>query len=263
MCKLLVSTRWAALGSVAIVALAISAWGDDQPGADPSRSKPAKPVAKAVEASGGAQRIMKVLDEPTDLDFVETPLKDVIQAISIRHNNIPIQLDTKGLHDAGSTADAPVTFQLKGIPLRAALRVMLHEHNLDFAVSSEVLLITSADSPTTLRQYDVSDLLRGTSMESLIQAVTFALPRTTTAQAQPAAGAGGPAAPLGPGGASGGGVGSGGPTATTPDGEVMSFQSVLLVRATDRGHSNVETFLAELRHHMTSHAATEKTSGEK
>jgi hypothetical protein len=50
---------------------------------------------------------------------------------------------------------------------------------------------------------------------------------------------------------------------TTPDGEVMSFQSVLLVRATDRGHANIETFLAELRHHMTNRAATEKASGER
>jgi hypothetical protein len=43
----------------------------------------------------------------------------------------------------------------------------------------------------------------------------------------------------------------------------MPFQSLLLVRATDRGHANVETFLAELRHHMSKHDAGEKASGER
>jgi hypothetical protein len=258
MCKLLVSTRWAALVCFTFVAVIVSAAADDKPAAESSQPKPAKGIPKAVVPFGGAQQIMKVLDEPTEMDFVETPLKDVVQFLSTRHDNIPIQLDMKAITDAGGTADTPITFQMKGISLRSALRLMLHEHELDFAIHNEVLLITSADSPTTLRQYDVGDLLRGTTMDSLVQAVTFALPRTMGGQPQPATGAGGPAGPAGPGGASGGGFGGGGPTVTTPDGEVMSFQSVLLVRATDRGHANIETFLAELRHHMTNRATAEK-----
>ena len=38
----------------------------------------------------------------------------------------------------------------------------------------------------------------------------------------------------------------------------MPFQTALLVRATDRGHANVETFLAELRHDAGDKASVDK-----
>ncbi len=266
MCKLLVSTRWAAL--VCLGCVAVSARADDS-----QQPKPAKAATKAVETAGGDERIMQVLDEPTKLDFVETPLKDVIQAISIQHKNIPIQLDLKAITDAGSTADTPVTFQLQGIPLKSALRSMLHEHELDYVLSNGALLITAAEkSSSTMRQYDVSDLIeRGVSSDSLVTALTFALPRSAEGStvsgpagaASPASIGRGSAAPRGVAPAPGGGFAAGGATYTIPDGEVMPFQSILLVRTTDRGHDNVETFLAELRHHMSSHAAADKTSGER
>jgi hypothetical protein len=269
MCKLLVSTRLAALVCLAFAVFVLSAAGDDKPTADTPQPKPASAVPKAVDLFGGDQVIMKALDEPTDLDFVETPLKDVSAAISIRHKNIPIVLDVKSITDAGSSADTPITFQLRGVSLKSALRHMLRGHGLDYVITDDVLQITSAESPTTLRQFDVADLVRdGTSIDSLAKAVYFALPRTTaTAQAQPAAtgpgAVGVPGAGGGPGGPAGGGFGGAASSSTEPDGEVMPFQSLLLVRATDRGHENVETFLAELRHHMINHAAAEKTSGER
>src|ERR1700736_3508463 len=138
MCKLLVSTRLPALVCLAFAAFVLSAEGDDLP-----QPKPAKVVLNAVAFVGGDQLIMKTLDDPTDLDFVETPLKDVIAAISIRHNNIPIVLDIKAMADAGSTPDTPITFQLKGISLKSALRQMLHEHELDFVIHDELLMITA------------------------------------------------------------------------------------------------------------------------
>ena len=120
MCKLLVSTRLPALVCLAIAAAVVSAAGDDSP-----QPKHAKVVLNVVAFVGGDPLIMKALDEPTDLDFVETPLKDVIQAISNRHDNIPIQLDNQSITEAGSSADTPITFQLRGIPLKSALRSML------------------------------------------------------------------------------------------------------------------------------------------
>ncbi len=107
-------------------------------------------------------RILKELDEPTDMDFVETPLKDVIQAISIRHNNIPIVLDLKAITDAGGSADTPITFQLKGISLKSALRHMLTEHELNFIIDNEVLSITSdtkAKEHVVTKVYPVADLV--------------------------------------------------------------------------------------------------------
>jgi hypothetical protein len=269
MCKLLVSSRFPNLVCLAFAVFVLSAAADEKPTPDSPQPKPANVAPKAIALFGGDQVIMKALDEPTDMDFVETPLKDVVSAISILHKNIPIVLDLKSITDAGSNADTPITFQLRGIPLRFALRHMLHEHELDFVIHDGVLVFTSADQPTTLRQYDVADLVRdGTSIDSLVNAVNFALPRTST-PTQPAPGAAGPrgvgipGAAAVPGGPASGGFGGGAPSSFGPDGEVMPFQTLLLVRATDRGHANVETFLAELRHHMSKHDASEKASGER
>ena len=165
MCKLLVSTRLPALVCVTFTALVISASGDDKP-----QPKPTKVVPIAVGFVGGDQQIMKVLDEPTDMGFVETPLKDVVAAISIRHKDIPIVLDHKAITDAGGGDDTPITFQFKGSSLRSALRLMLHEHDLDFVLSHGALVITSAEKPMTLRKFEVGDLLsNGTSIEGLVK----------------------------------------------------------------------------------------------
>jgi hypothetical protein len=270
MCKLLVSTRLTALVCLAFAAAVVSAAGDDSP-----QPKPAKVVLNAVAFVGGDPLIMKALDEPTDLDFVETPLKDVVQAISIRHDNIPILLDNKSITDAGSSADTPITFQLRGISLKSALRLMLHAHDLDFVLSHDVLVITSAEKPVTLRKFEVADLLsNGTSIEELGEAVRFTLPRVTDDPAMPEGGAGpagvDPSAPsrgigrpvpiAGRGPVRSQPVGS---TGSATDGEVMPFRSALLVRATDRGHANVETFLAELRQDMSKHDAAGKASADK
>jgi hypothetical protein len=225
MCKLLISTGLPALVCLAFAALVISASGDDKP-----QPKPAKVVPNAVGFVGGDQQIMKVLDEATDMDFVETPLKDVVQAISIRHKNIPIVLDLKSITDAGSSADTPITFQLKGISLREALRLLLKEHELDFVLSHDALQVTSVEKPTTLRKFEVADLLsHGTSVEKLGEAVRFALPRVSESN-------------------------------PVPDGEVVPFDSVLLVRSNERGYANVETFLAELRYDRSKHDAARKSS---
>ena len=132
MCKLLVSTRLAVLACVTIAAVVISASGDDKP-----QPKPAKVVPNAVGFVVGDEQILSALDDPTDFDFVETPLKDVITAISIRHNNIPIVLDLKAITDAGGSANTPITFQLKGISLKSAMRHMLREHELDFVIDND------------------------------------------------------------------------------------------------------------------------------
>ncbi len=96
------------------------------------------------------------------MDFVETPLKDVAAAISIRHNNIPIVLDIKAITDAGGSADTPITFQLKGISLKSALRRMLIDHEMNFIIDHEVLLITSdtkAKEHVVTKVYPVADLV--------------------------------------------------------------------------------------------------------
>ncbi len=219
MCKLLVSTRLPSLICLTFAALVISAFGDDKPQPKTPRS------SVSVGFAGSDQQILNELDEPTELEFVETPLIDVIAAISTRHKNIPIQLDA-----AKARPDTPITFKLQGFPLRYALRLLLKEHDLDFVLSHDVLLVTSIEKPTILRKFEVADLLsNGTSVEKLGKAVRFALPRISENN-------------------------------PVPDGEVVPFESVLLVRSNERGYANVETFLAELRHDRSKPDAARKSS---
>ncbi len=131
-----------------------------KPGAATHPVQPTKPVKPAeVEA-----RINRVLDSPTQIEFVETPLKDVVDYLKDLHH-IEIQLDSRALKQAGVEESAPVTKNLKGISLRSALRLTLAEiadTELTYVIRDEVLLITSkakAEKLRTTRVYDVADLV--------------------------------------------------------------------------------------------------------
>jgi hypothetical protein len=73
---------------------------------------------------------------------VETPLKDVVDYLQDLHH-IEIQLDEKALRQAGIGDDTPVTFNLKGVSLQSALRLLLREPDLDYVIRDEVLFITT------------------------------------------------------------------------------------------------------------------------
>ena len=49
---------------------------------------------------GGEKAILKALKQKTSLDFVETPLKDVVDYLSEMHH-IPILIDSSALKEAG------------------------------------------------------------------------------------------------------------------------------------------------------------------
>jgi hypothetical protein len=123
----------------------------------PARPKASRPHdAKSAEA-----RIEQELNAPTDMDFVEMPLKDVIVYLTERHN-IPIVLKMSKLQEAGVSADKPITKSLRSIRLRSALNIILEDIGLAFAIKDEVLQITSPDdaqAATVIRIYDCRDLL--------------------------------------------------------------------------------------------------------
>jgi hypothetical protein len=208
---------------------------------------PAQDKQGKQKLPSSAERIMAALDQPTEFDFVEVPLKDVVEAIKARHG-IEVQLDPKAITDLGTSIDMPVSAMIKGIPLRSALRLMLRDHQLDFVVSDDVLLITAAESPHVLRQYEVADLITDDApLGALVEAVRFALPRKGAERGapEPTAGAASPAptAALGSGAAL-----VPAPDSTGIDGEVTTFGTVMLVRTSERGQMDVSTLLAEMRH---------------
>ena len=129
------------------------------PGAEQRRGQTA--ISLAGDDSPGAKKIREALDSPTQFEFIETPLQDVIDYLKNLHK-IEIQLDTRALKDIGIGTDAPVTRNMKGVTLKEALQFVLRDLGLTYIVTKEVLLITTpeeADSQLVTKAYPVADLV--------------------------------------------------------------------------------------------------------
>ena len=123
--------------------------------------QPPPPVASEPRVRGGEAAIQKALARPTQMEFLDTPLGDVIDYLK-DHHKIEIQLDCRALEDVGIGADTPITKNLKGISLRAALNLILRDLSLTWAIYDEVLLITTpeeAEERLKTRVLDVADLV--------------------------------------------------------------------------------------------------------
>ena len=127
--------------------------------------------AQELSRRGPAEKkIQEALKSPTQLEFIETPLSDVIDYLKDYHD-IEIQLDKKSLDDMSIGTDTPVTKNLKGVSLRSALRLMLREMGLTYVIQDEVLLITTpeqAETRLTTKVYPVADLVVPINSSSLM-----------------------------------------------------------------------------------------------
>jgi hypothetical protein len=134
--------------------------------------------------SDAEQKIDEALAQPTQLEFLETPLSDVVGFLA-DHHDVRLQIDRSALDAVGIGSDTPITLHLKGVPLSSALALMLRDLDLTYVVRDDVLLITTTDvaeEMVELRVYDVSTLLGpGDSTDSLARLLmeTFATSRHT------------------------------------------------------------------------------------
>ncbi len=130
--------------------------------AEPRDSDRQRRAPLAMNARQEAEaRILRALEEPTTMDFEETPLKDATDFLKERHE-IQIQIDAKALEDAGLGSDTLVTRSLKGVTLASALDLLLGDYHLTYLIRDEVLLITSkaeAENLPETRVYPVGDLV--------------------------------------------------------------------------------------------------------
>jgi hypothetical protein len=111
--------------------------------------------------SAGQAKILAALDQPTEFDFQDRPLGEVVNIFKETYE-IEILLDRKALSDARIDRDAPITQTLKNISLRSGLRLMLAQLDLTYVARDGCLLITSkveAESKLTLKVYPVQDLV--------------------------------------------------------------------------------------------------------
>ncbi|MEZ6104027.1 MAG: hypothetical protein R3E01_34230 [Pirellulaceae bacterium] len=121
-------------------------------------------TVRAVPASKSefTERIRQSLQGETSLEFVETPISDVIADIAKKHN-IPVIIDRRAMDDLGIDIASPITFSVKSVTLSSALDLILRQLDLAFVVRDEVLTITSmeeVESALTSTVFDVSTLVR-------------------------------------------------------------------------------------------------------
>jgi len=156
-------------------------------GAGPQNVAPKEPAAAAEKHKGdNIADNARALDEPTQMEFVDTPLSDVIDYLKDlhkgKHGGFEIVLDTKALGDLGITPETPITKSLKGISLRSAFRLLLRDLGLSYVIRDEVLLITSREEACYTKVYDVADLVsakegdKNTSLDSLMRMVAKVCP---------------------------------------------------------------------------------------
>jgi uncharacterized protein YfaS (alpha-2-macroglobulin family)/TolA-binding protein len=142
------------------------------------------------DVSESTKKILKALNSPTQLEFIETPLHDVVSFLKDYHG-IEIQIDRKALDDVGIGSDTPITRDLKGITLRSALQLMLRDLDLTYVIQDEVLLITTPEQAETRQEtvvYPVGDLVAAyrdasgqtsRDFDSLIELITTTIQPTT------------------------------------------------------------------------------------
>jgi hypothetical protein len=128
-----------------------------------NKKLPAKPRPATKSESSSEQRIRAALDGPTELDLVDMPLNDVIAIIRKLHG-INIVLDQRILVEASVDTNQIVNYQLSGIKLRSALKIILEQLDepLTYIIEDEIMKITTvqeANARLSIRVYPIRDLV--------------------------------------------------------------------------------------------------------
>lgn len=89
--------------------------------------------------------IIRKLDQTVSIKAAEIPLSEAIAGLAEK-TEIQMLIDRRSLEEIGLSSEEPVSLQLQGISLRAALRLMLRELDLTYQVKDEVLQITTIEA---------------------------------------------------------------------------------------------------------------------
>lgn len=120
-------------------------------------------IQPITKTSSAEQKIHAALDSKTKLEFIETPLIDIVEFLEELHG-IQIEIDSRVIDSVGIGNDTPITRNLSGISFRSALRILLSDLELAYIVEDDVLLITTrqeSEKNSGVLVYDVSSMLRG------------------------------------------------------------------------------------------------------
>jgi hypothetical protein len=103
------------------------------------------PVGDAVTVAAHGKieaALARAVDK--DVDFVETPLRDVVNQWRDTLG-IPVVLDVRALENSGIDLETPITFAGQGRSVRAMLRQVLGHLDLTWMIRDEALVITTTE----------------------------------------------------------------------------------------------------------------------
>ena len=106
-------------------------------------SAPAPLVKPPSHDEIATAKSLAALEQPTQIDCVQAPLRDIVESLEIRHD-VRIKLDSKALAEAGLADDLPITYKVKGISLKNALTGMLSNYGLTHVIDHGIVVITTA-----------------------------------------------------------------------------------------------------------------------
>ncbi len=169
------------------------------------------------DACSNSDRLAASLRDPSSLEAVATPLEDVIRSLATEHH-VPIIVDARALEEEG--INPQITLNLKKRSLGTLLGLMLDEHNLTYQIRDGVIRITTkseADKDLTLVAYNIGGMVAD---EDEFAHLTEAIVDTTNGSWERRDGSGG---------------------------ALAQFGSMLLVKQSDRVHSEIQAMLDHLR----------------
>ncbi len=130
-----------------------------------SKRRKARYASVDLKSQGKAESdIYAALRGPllSPLEFVETPLQQIMEAISDEYG-IPIQFDTTALEAVAMSPETEVSVSVSNVSLRSAMEILLKNvDDVTYIIDNEVLLITTEDEASTRLQvkvYPVADLV--------------------------------------------------------------------------------------------------------
>jgi len=100
----------------------------------------------AKKAESPVDKIRKALDQAIDLDMTDQSLNQAITQLR-EQTKLNIVLDRMTIVNmmGMDPEQSPVTLKLQGVKVRSALRTMLSQHNLSFAIVGDTILVTTEE----------------------------------------------------------------------------------------------------------------------
>jgi len=87
--------------------------------------------------------IERKMSQPISVNFVETPLADVVSFLQDA-TGVNIVLDNLSLSADGISSDRPISMKLDSVSLKSALRLILGQMDLEYMIENDVLMITTS-----------------------------------------------------------------------------------------------------------------------